>query len=302
MGMYDNLGDDQVKVFGVSCSPLSIKSKDMNDVAFEPYVMGGNLRYYKRGQEVPYKTPFYNYGKDFIIFDYRCFMADYGFIVHSIKDGKYYRSYSYDKLPKNLAIGLVVDNYGSPLNIHTAGDFVEIVANHKYYMDLYDELREKYATEAGVSKYLPNINEFKAMDKDIRMDYLQKQSKAFDKARDESLVKFSEQWYLGEDAEEYKMINDGFIVGVVVEACLDSEKTHEWDKYKIVQLFTQKIKDNNEDVETYIKNYLEWDKEFDEEVLREIFNKYSQEIPQDVIDSYMVSDIKKHRDFCASLK
>ena len=302
MGMYDNLGEDQVKVFGVSCSPLSIKSKDMNDVAFEPYVMGGNLRYYKRGDEVPYKTPFYNFGKDFIIFDYRSFMADYGLVVHVIKDGKYYRSYPYDKLPKSLVVGLVVDNYGEPLNIHTHGDFVEIAANHKYYMALYDELREKYATEAGVSKYLPNIEEFKAMDENVRVDYLNKQSEAFDRASKESLGKFSEQWYLKEDSDEYKMVNGGFIVGIVIDACLDTERTPEWDKYKIVQLFSQKVREKNEDIETYIKNYLEWDKDFDEQILRDIFDKYSQEIPQEVINDYLVSDTKKHRDFCAGLK
>lgn len=302
MGMYDNLGEDQVKVFGVSCSPLSIKSKDMNDVAFEPYVMGGNLRYYKKGDEVPYKTPFYNFGKDFMVFDYRSFMAEYGLVVHIIKDGKYYRTVKHDKVPKTIPVGLVVDNYGEPINIHTPGDFVEIAASHKYYMELYDELRDKYTAEAGVSKYIPSIDEFKAMDENIRIDYLNKQSEAFEKARKESLGKFSEQWYLSNDSEEYKMINGGFIVGIVVDACLDTERTHEWDKYKIVQLFTQKIKEKNEDIETYIKGYLEWDKEFDEQILRDIFDKYSKEIPQEVIDSYMVSDMKKHRDFCADLK
>ena len=69
-----------------------------------------------------------------------------------------------------------------------------------------------------------------------------------------------------------------------------------------MQLFTEKVKLANESVEKYIKDYLEWDKEFDETVLRDIFEKYSREIPQDVIDSYMVSDTKKHRDFCAGLK
>ena len=302
MGMYDNLAEHQVKVFGVSCSPLSIKSQDMNDIAFEPYIMGGNLRSYKKGDEVPYKTPFYNYGKDFMIFDYRYFIEDCDLVVHIIKDGKYYRTLKYDQIPKSTVIGLVVDNYGEPLNIKERQDFIQIAEDSKYYMNLYNELREKYATEAGVSKHIPSIQEFKAMDENIRLEYLNKQSKAFDRAQKDSLKKFSEKWYLTNDSHEYKMINDGFIVGVVIDACLDTEHTHEWDKYKIVQLFIEQIRERNEELEDYIKKYLEWNCEFDEQTLRNIFNKYSKPIPEEVVNSYMHSASKNHRDFCAGLK
>ena len=79
--MYDNLDDIQVK-----CFPISWWSTNDN----APYGMGGDLRYYTVGDTVPWITPFYNYGKNFIIYDYR--FSDGPFFEHAasiIKDGKF---------------------------------------------------------------------------------------------------------------------------------------------------------------------------------------------------------------------
>lgn len=85
MGMYDTLNGEQVKCFPwysfdvMSLTPSgSIGSH------------GGNLRYYGNGSRIPYRSLAYNYGKNFIIFD---FNPDLGtndgsnWAAHVIEDG-----------------------------------------------------------------------------------------------------------------------------------------------------------------------------------------------------------------------
>ena len=73
MGMYDYLGDSQIKAFYVSGNPIHA---DENGIVYQPYAMGGDLRHYTYGDKVPYYSFFYNYGKNFIIFDERPFTMD----------------------------------------------------------------------------------------------------------------------------------------------------------------------------------------------------------------------------------
>ena len=53
MGMYDAINGEQVKCF--------------NWTSFNNGIVchGGDLMYYNTGDEVPYKSPHYNYGKNF---------------------------------------------------------------------------------------------------------------------------------------------------------------------------------------------------------------------------------------------
>lgn len=85
MGMYDTLNGEQVK-----CFPWY--SFDVSSIDTEGVVSGhgGGLKYYGNGGKVPYRSLAYNYGKNFIIFD---FNPDFDpnnatdWIAHVIKDG-----------------------------------------------------------------------------------------------------------------------------------------------------------------------------------------------------------------------
>ena len=65
MGMYDTLNGEQVK-----CFPWY--SFDVSSIDTEGVVSGhgGGLKYYGNGGKVPYRSLAYNYGKNFIIFDF----------------------------------------------------------------------------------------------------------------------------------------------------------------------------------------------------------------------------------------
>ena len=60
MGMYDTINGEQVK-----CFPWVSFDNFMNSISYH----GGDLKSYNTGDEVPYKRPHYNYGKNFIILD-----------------------------------------------------------------------------------------------------------------------------------------------------------------------------------------------------------------------------------------
>lgn len=85
MGMYDTLNGEQVKCFPwhsfdvMSLTPSgSIGSH------------GGNLKYYDNGSKIPYRSLAYNYGKNFIIFDFNPDLDpndSSNWVAHVIEDG-----------------------------------------------------------------------------------------------------------------------------------------------------------------------------------------------------------------------
>ena len=78
MGMFDTINGEQVKCFTWT---------SFSNGGFVYH--GGHCKYYNTGDEVPYKKPHYNYGKNFIILDLNEFLdCDYDYILHVIVDGK----------------------------------------------------------------------------------------------------------------------------------------------------------------------------------------------------------------------
>ena len=94
MGMYDTINGEQVKCF----TWVSLYHDQIN-------YHGGDLKYYGKGSEVPFRKPHYNYGKNFIILDYNRYpdsqYTDYKFYLHIIEDGKVKKTIK-DKLIKSL--------------------------------------------------------------------------------------------------------------------------------------------------------------------------------------------------------
>ena len=65
MGMYDTLNGEQVKCF--PWFSFYVSAMDTKGVVTSH---GGDLKYYGNGSEIPYRSLAYNYGKNFIIFDF----------------------------------------------------------------------------------------------------------------------------------------------------------------------------------------------------------------------------------------
>lgn len=85
MGMYDTINGEQIKMFIVPLIYLPDKYIETNNILS---YSGGSLLNYDVGDEVPYKTFWYNYGKDFNIIDFASNYYDDKVIIHKIRDGK----------------------------------------------------------------------------------------------------------------------------------------------------------------------------------------------------------------------
>lgn len=301
MGMYDYLGEEQVKCFGVPT--VGIRPKDDGFQLFT-HCMGGNLRYYHKGSTVPYKTPFYNYGKDFMVFDYRTFnygepIIDDELRVHIIKNGRYFRTVRYDRVPSRYKIGLVLDNYGEVVNIKTHNDFKEIVYAWRYSHILYDELQEKYREEMGI----PNMLRFNRLDlekysKEEINEMFEKQRKCMDKASEEALKPFSDTWYAGTEGINKEM-NKGWPFGALYDA-LENLRISEYDKYWIARLFVEQIEKEGHSLMFDLGEYFNWCIEngivVDRLKFMTFFSTYLRDIPEDVIKEYENSFDKEMRD------
>lgn len=296
MGMYDYLGSEQVKVFGVACSPLTKKSKEWDDFIFQPYVSGGSLIGYDKGDEVPYRKLFYNYGKDFIIFDYRGFIPEDEQFVHVIKDGKYFDTYMYNNIPEDIEISSVVDYYGAPIKVKSRQDFIDIVNESRLSRDAYEKKRKEYEEKLGAFP-IPSINERDKYSTEEIIENIKKLSKASDLAFGETLKLFGDKWISKNDSSENTRIHGGFLIGYVLDVIKNHPNLTEWERYKIVELFLNEIYKENYVLHNLIVDYMEWvgDLITEEEVVL-IFTKYSVPPSQEVIDEYLKSDNKKFRD------
>lgn len=158
MGMYDTINGEQVKCF----SWMSYGKDGL-------WEHGGDLKYYGIGDEVPYKKPHYNYGKNFIILDLNRFpdseYSEYDYIIHVIKDGKVAAMYENEIGEIDWDNNESVVSYnGDLLNIKSS-DCIKnyITAQRKYWEDS-EKVREKWNELFGQSmKYFTGLG---LLDKD----------------------------------------------------------------------------------------------------------------------------------------
>ena len=294
MGMYDNLGNYQVKVFGVPLTPLSQDSENPEKMVFSPYESGGKLRYFKENARVPYKNLIYNYGKNFIVIDYRCFLMKNEFeIIHIIENGRYKKSINYRELPECYRINLVLDNYGKILNIHHKRDFADIIREHKEAFKKYNRLKKEYCEAFNTEENL-SIFKYKQMSPEAQKEYIKNHSIAMDKAFNESLKLFSDKWLVSPDSDIYKKINDTTALGFVIAECIN-QKAIEWEKYITVQAYSEQIAKKNLTINEMIKRYCSWNHDVKETEVREIISKYSAQIPECVEKEYKESITYKIR-------
>ena len=136
MGMYDTLNGEQVK-----CFPWY--SFDVMSLSPEGSIggHGGNLKYYGNGSEIPYRSLAYNYGKNFIIFDFNPALdpndgSDW--VAHVIKDGL-------------LKASVYKENAGD--------EFEEILKKNRKNISYYGGGNFKFKSIADVNQYAVESDE-----------------------------------------------------------------------------------------------------------------------------------------------
>lgn len=270
MGMYDYLGEHQVKCFSISniliedeiCNFLPTE-KDSN-FKLQNYYINGELRCYSRGHLVPYKTLYYNYGLNFIVFHYQdIFYNIVDIPVHIIKDGIYHKSVLCSKLSNRYSIFPVIDNVGSLLNIETIGDFKELLGEAQYYMKKYHE----YFGNFSIIEYF-KTDEFKNKSSKEKVEICQKYDNFSSDCFNKSLKIFNENWKGSKELYSN-------IVGQILDFFLrnNDEKTF----LKIVERFWYFY--SIKDIETYVVwfNNLGLNKKLSSKMVLEIFNNPSKE-------------------------
>lgn len=136
MGMYDTLNGEQVK-----CFPWY--SFDVMSLSPEGSIggHGGNLKYYGNGSEIPYRSLAYNYGKNFIIFDFNPALdpndgSDW--VAHVIEDGL-------------LKASVYKENAGD--------EFEEILKKNRKNISYYGGGNFKFKSIADVNQYAVESDE-----------------------------------------------------------------------------------------------------------------------------------------------
>lgn len=130
MGMYDTFGDDyQLKIFPV---PIFAYDSHTGDSCF--YYSGGSLNHYSAGDPVPWRSLWYNYGKNFSVVDVEP-LSDNA-LIYVFRDGVFREVIDDDALFTDEyadAIypgGLVLDRNGDLMKISSAVEADDFFWSH----------------------------------------------------------------------------------------------------------------------------------------------------------------------------
>lgn len=142
MGMYDMINGEAVKCFPTYYMMGEVMTRS-----------GGNLIPYDTGSSVPCKSPYYNYGKNFLVIDISGspeFDDSYDFLIHVITDGLVKETLRDTFKNIDWANNNSVVSYdGEILNVYSEKDISDYIdARKKYWHDIWEarvrlnELRE----------------------------------------------------------------------------------------------------------------------------------------------------------------
>lgn len=135
MGMYETLNGEQVKCF-------SWTSFSRGGIVYHD----GHCKYYNTGDEVPYKKPHYNYGKNFVILDLNEFLdCDYDYILHVIVDGKLKDTFENELGDIDWSIvENVVTYHGELINVKSPRELINYIKARKEYLTKYNKVNSRW--------------------------------------------------------------------------------------------------------------------------------------------------------------
>lgn len=248
MGMYDTLNGEQVKCF--PWFSFYVSAMDTKGVVTSH---GGDLKYYGNGSEIPYRSLAYNYGKNFIIFD---FTPELGtdeigeWVAHVIENGRlkasFYRKDADDEFEKMLK--------KSTKNIGYYGDdnfkFKTLEDVNQYAKEanaLRCQITDMYKpANAIMREWSKTFHESKNLEKGSE-EYavFQKKVQDFIKRHDEELAKikpiisklnkdFADKWIEKDSAEYIRMSDFGESVeaGILTLKCRKNRKKNQQKRLK----------------------------------------------------------------------
>lgn len=272
MGMYDTINGEQVK-----CFPWA------HYYEHEIVYSGGDLQYYENGTDVPYKKPYYNYSKNFLILDINEFpdsdYTDYNFVIHLILDGKVFDTYK-DSVPKDIPfdkIANVISYRGTLLNLHSAEDILNYIeALRKYRID-YDILHEHWnelfkqvhKVMFGIGTLDKESKERKERLEKYKVLHKQMEAEKERIADDvDALLKTMEKWYV-DTTEIDPLIDLGDFIYCYLFMCSEEHKANYTDEARLEVYNQIKLKLDND--EYLLEKYCVWQElPMTEDILKEV--------------------------------
>lgn len=254
MGMYDTINGEQVK-----CFPWVSYYK--NEINYH----GGDLKYYNTGDEVPYKKPHYNYGKNFVILDLNRYFGDvdyvdYDYIIHVIVDGKVKDTFENELSDIDWSINnCVVDYNGELLNIKNRKELLGYIKAQRECWTKYDKVNSHW--NELFDEIMPYYNGFGLLadgssEKEYRLQKIREINKLMSEEKEKILPKIHalnksiSKWFI--DKAE---ISDLISLGNYIEAYrteLARKRTEE------VELCIETIREKLSSDDTLYDRYVEW--------------------------------------------
>lgn len=282
MGMYDYLNGEQVKCF---YSNLHCKENDEWQVCRS----GGNLVEYQSGDELPLKTFYYKYPKDFLILD------EFDNIVHTIKDGKLHNTEELDDILNidTYLLNNVYDYYGKELKISS-------LENLKEYPVKADE--RKTTIVKSRKEFTPSSNKMLASFRILNREKYKYTN--VQKYKYEDIIDILEEDDLDEFNSLIEKLNYNFKLDmnsplkskVLLKSVLDNKDNHDCIiqiiKSKAEELFDRyknRLDVENKKLDNFLNPYL---KEFDNKWIKE--NQFEIEMQMGVYIS-IINDIESFK-------
>ncbi len=270
MSRYDYLDANQVYCF--TTPDLEVTTETISI-----YTHSGAHRFFMVTDEVPYRTRYYDYGENFLIFDYRktFWGKDFTGLVHVIENGRYMRSIHYNKLDVNYPIELVIDIFGMSLNIKHQEDFQKIIDDEvRTTQDQINKTREYFVQwmiiPCQTSDDLKKLEELGWTKEQIETNIkneLTARKQAWIDVANEFFNKWTSQTLTAK-------IHGGNPIGILYDFYLSCDKT-KYDWFGIIQKLRETAEKEKTTLEHQVECYLMWAKEHciktDETDLRKLF-------------------------------
>lgn len=232
MGMYDYINGEQVKCF---YTPLFYIDDIIEDKCIS--YSGGSLTGFNTGDKVPIQTMYYNYSKDFVVYDYRN-----DNFAHVIKDGKVYETILLDDLSDEYLSFIFIDYYGNALNIKNKEDVFNIKKQFNILFE--DKLNISLKIKENSNKRDEFIEQIKSI-----------------------IQKFNEKWVVLEFENEKYF---GELITTYIWLKENCKTTEEIDDFNLCKsLFIKALTENK----NIINDYNNWSNFKYEELINNIKNK-----------------------------
>lgn len=158
---------DSINGYVVECFPIAHCIEGMINYTH------GEYRNYEVGSEVPFKRPYYNYGRNFVIVDISHIKSNamHSFVIHVIENGRVKATYQNEIGEIQWEnVQSVVNYHGKFLNIRSSSELENFIKNfgeyksnweleleHLYDVTSYGEYMYAYTQSAEDDEYCKNM-------------------------------------------------------------------------------------------------------------------------------------------------